>query len=60
MPVEILEVLVVVEGHVANGVALPLLVGRVHNGVGGVCEVNQVASILQRLHHLVKGRRLHI
>ena len=57
VPIEILEVLVVMEWHVANGVALPLLVWRVHNGVGGVCEVNQVTPILQRLHHLVTQRR---
>ena len=52
MAVEILEVFVVVEGHVADSVALPLLVGCVHNRVGGVREVNQVTAILQRLHHL--------
>ena len=52
VPVEILEVLVVMEGHVADGMALALLVGGVHNRVGGVREVNQVAAVLQRFHNL--------
>ena len=52
MPVEILQVLVVVQGHVTDGMALALLVGGVHNRVGGVREVNQVAAVLQRFHNL--------
>ena len=52
MPVEILEVLVVMEGHVADGMALALLVGGIHNRVGGVREVDEVATIFKRLHNL--------
>ena len=52
MPVEILQVLVVVQGHITDGMTLALLVGGVHNRVGGVREVNQVAAVLQRFHNL--------
>ena len=52
VPVEILEVLVVMEGHVADGMALALLVGGIHNRVGGVREVDEVATIFKRLHNL--------
>ena len=52
MPVEILEVLVVMEGHVADGMALALLVGGIHDRVGGVREVDEVATIFKRLHNL--------
>ena len=52
VPVEILEVLVVMEGHVADGMALALLVGGIHNRVGGVREVDEVATIFKRLYNL--------
>ena len=52
MPVEILQVLVVVQGHVTDGMTLALLVRGVDNRVGGVREVNQVAAVLQRFHNL--------
>ena len=52
MPVEILQVLVVVQGHVTDGMTLALLVGGVDYSVGGVREVNQVAAIFQRFHNL--------
>ena len=56
MAVEILEILVIVEGHVSDGVALALLVGGVHDRVGGVREVHQVAAVLQRFHNLRTNR----
>ena len=56
MAVEILEILVIVEGHVSDGVALALLVGGVHDRVGGVREVHQVAAVLQRFHYLQTNR----
>ena len=52
MPVEILQVLVVVQRHITDGMTLALLVRGVHNRVGGVREVNQVAAVLQRFHNL--------
>ena len=52
MPVEILQVLVVVQRHITDGMALALLVRGVDNRVGGVREVNQVAAVLQRFHNL--------
>ena len=52
MPVEILQVLVVVKGHITDGMTLALLVRGVDNCVGGVREMNQVAAILQRFHNL--------
>ena len=64
--VEILEVLVVVEGHVPDGmyliylrqvpdgVVLALLVGGVHDGVGGMGEMNKVTAVLQGFYYLPK------
>ena len=52
MPVEILQVLVVVQRHITDGMTLALLVRGVDNRVGGVREVNQVAAIFQRFHNL--------
>ena len=52
MPVEILQVLVVVQGHITDGMTLALLVRGVDNRVGGVREVDEVATIFKRLHNL--------
>ena len=50
---EILEILVVMERHVSDGVILALLVAGVDDGVGGVGEVDQVTAILLRPDHLL-------
>ena len=53
MPTEVLQEFVIVQGHVADCVVLSLLVGGIHDGIGGMSEVDKVAAVLMRLDHLL-------